>query len=98
MVSIFNIPLGRYSPVIWTVDGATDLFLMVKGETPLGHTTPKLPAGSGAFLAALGLSAPVMDLVAELRPLHMADKQLESLWCGASGVEPHFCMKDGLIY
>ena len=98
MVSTFNSPLGRYSPVIQTIDGATGLFLTVKGEPPLGRTTPKLPAGSRASLAALGLSAPVMDLAAELRPLQMKDKQLESFWCGAAGVDPHFRLKDGLLY
>ena len=98
MVSTFNSPLGRYSPVIQTIDGATGLFLTVKGEPPLGRTTPKLPAGSRASLAALGLSAPVMDLAAELRPLQMADKQLESFRHGAAGVDPHFCLKDGLLY
>ena len=98
MVSTFNSPLGRYSPVIQTIDGATGLFLTVKGEPPLGRTTPKLPAGSRASLAALGLSAPVMDLAAELRPLQMADKQLESFRRGAAGVDPHFRLKDGLLY
>ena len=39
-----------------------------------------------------------MDLAAELRPLQMADKQLESFLLGAAGVDPYFCLKDGLLY
>lgn len=31
----FNSPLGRYSPVVRTVDGATGIFLTLKGQPPL---------------------------------------------------------------
>ena len=74
------------------------MFLTVKGEPPLGRSAPKLPTGSEASLAALGLSASVIDLATELHPMQMADKQLESFRHGAAGVDPHFCLKDGWFY
>ena len=40
----------------------------------------------------------MMELAAELRPLQMADKQLESFQRGAAGVDPHFHLKDRLLY
>ena len=79
LVSAFNSPLGRYSPVIRTIDGASGLFLMVKGEPPPGRVAPQVPADEGPSLAALGISAPVMDLAAELRPLQMANEKLKPL-------------------
>ena len=79
LVSAFNSPLGRYNLVIRTIDGASGLFLTVKGEPPPGRVAPQLPADEGPSLAALGISSPVMDLAAELRPLQMADEKLKPL-------------------
>ena len=79
LVSAFNSPLGRYNPVIRTIDGASGLFLTVKGEPPPGRVAPQVPADEGPSLAALGISSPVMDLAAELRPLQMADEKLKPL-------------------
>ena len=78
-VNPFNSPLGRYNPVIRTIDGASGLFLTVKGEPPPGRVAPQVPADEGPSLAALGISSPVMDLAAELRPLQMADEKLKPL-------------------
>ena len=98
LVSAFNSPLGRYIPVIRTIDGASGLFLTVKGEPPPGRVAPQVPADEGPSLAALGVSSPVMDLAAELRPLQMADEKLKPLWQQAMGSDPHYHLKDDLLY
>ena len=38
--SAFNSPLGRWSPVVRTIDGAAGLFLTVKGAPPPGRVDP----------------------------------------------------------
>ena len=61
-----------------TIDGATGVFLTVKGEPPPSRVDP-VPAGAGPSLAALGVSSPVMDMAAELIPLQKVDASLVAL-------------------
>ena len=68
-----NSPFARYTPVLHTVDGAAGIFLTVKGTPPGSGCVQNLAhAGTeeqGAHLAALGISAPQLDLAAEIKPL-----------------------------
>ena len=69
----FNSPFARYYPVLHTADGAAGIFLTVKGA-PLGsgRVQNHSHAGTedqGVQLAALGISAPQLDLAAEMKPL-----------------------------
>ena len=68
-----NSPFARYTPVLYTVDGTTGIFLTVKGAPPgSGRVQHLAHAGTeeqGTHLAALGISAPQLDLVAEIKPL-----------------------------
>ena len=68
-----NSPFARYTPVLHTVDGTTGIFLTVKGAPPgSGRVQNLAHVGTeeqGAHLAALGISAPQLDLAAEIKPL-----------------------------
>ncbi len=44
------------------------------------------------------MSAPVLDLAGELRPLQEADPTLRPLRRLAEGVDPHYRLRDGLLY
>ena len=59
--------------MLHTVDGAAGIFLTVKGAPPgSGRVQNLAHAGKeeqGAQLAALGISAPQLDLAAEIKPL-----------------------------
>ena len=57
-----------------------------------------MPADEEPLLAALGISSPVMDLAAELHPLQMADEKFKPLWQQAMGSDPHYRLKDDLLY
>ena len=67
-----NSPSARYAPVLHIVDGAAGILLTMKGAPPgSGRVLNLAHAGTekqGAQLAALGISAPQLDLAAELKP------------------------------
>lgn len=46
----------------------------------------------------LGISAPALDLSAEIRPLQDADASLRPLRKLAEGSHPHYRLRDGLLY
>ena len=65
-----NNPLGQYCPVLRDADGATRIFLTIKGKPPLvnissiyEHASPQLQ------MAALGISGPILDLFGEIKAL-----------------------------
>ena len=68
-----NSPFARYTPVLHTVDGAAGIFLTVKVAPPgSGCVQNHSHAGTeeqGAQLAALGISAPQLDLAAKMKLL-----------------------------
>ena len=44
------------------------------------------------------MTAPVLDLAGELRPLQEADPTLRLLRRLAEGVDPHYRLQDGVLY
>ncbi len=44
------------------------------------------------------MTAPVLDLAGELRPLQEADPTLHPLRRLAEGVDPHYRLRDGVLY
>ena len=59
-----NNPLGHYYPVLRDVDGATGIFLTIKGKPPLVDVS-SVPehAGPQLKMAALGISGPYPRLI-----------------------------------
>ena len=71
-----NNPLGQYYPVLRDIEGATGIFLTIKGKSPLVDVS-SVPehAGPQLQMATLGISGPTLDLSGR-------DK-------GAAGNQPH---------
>ena len=81
------------------VDGATGIFITIKGKPPLvhissvpEHTDPQLQ------MAALGILCPTLDLSGEIKVLQETDPILQPLQHLAEGVDPHYCLCDGVLY
>lgn len=81
-----------------TIEGATGIFLTVKGSPP-SRATLCVPNSTGEpQLNALGLSSPAWDITAELSPLQEADPLLRELRRKAAGADPHFRLRENILY
>ena len=67
-------PLGQYYLVLRDIEGATGIFLTIKGKPPLVDIS-SVPehAGPQLQMAALGISGPTLGLSGELKALQETD-------------------------
>lgn len=82
-----------------TIEGATGIFLTVKGSPP-SRATLCVPYSTGnPQLNAVGImSSPAWDITAELSPLQEADPFLRELRRKAAGADPHFRLRENILY
>ena len=55
-------------------------------------------AGPQLQMAAPGVSGPSLDLSGEVKTLQETDPVLQLLQCLVEGVDPHYCLCDGVLY
>ena len=81
------------------VDGATGIFLTIKGTPPL-VVISSIPESAGIQLqmASLGISGPSLDFSGEIKALQETDLILQPLQCLVEGLDPYSCLCDGALH
>ena len=92
-------PLGQNYPVLREVEGATGIFLAIKGKPPLvGDSYIPEHAGPQLQMVALGISSLTLDLSGEIKALQGTNPILQLLRYLAKGVDPHYYLCVRMLY